>query len=68
MPAPGHLAHDLSATGRRRNWAGNVVFGAQRFHRPGSLSELQELVRRSDAGRRSAAGTCSAGSPTPQAL
>jgi alditol oxidase len=27
-----------------RNWAGNVTFGAERFHRPSSLSELQRLV------------------------
>jgi xylitol oxidase len=29
---------------RRTNWAGNVVFGARRFHRPSSLPELQHLV------------------------
>lgn len=27
-----------------RNWAGNVEFGARRFHRPRSAGELQELV------------------------
>ncbi len=26
------------------NWAGNVVFGAERYHRPGSVAELQRLV------------------------
>ena len=31
-------------TGRRTNWAGNVTFSAARFHRPGSVSELQRLV------------------------
>jgi xylitol oxidase len=30
------------------NWAGNVVFRAQRFHRPGSVAELQELVAGAD--------------------
>jgi alditol oxidase len=34
-------------TGNRTNWAGNVTFGAERFHRPSSLPELQELVARS---------------------
>lgn len=31
----------------RTNWAGNVTYGAERFHEPRSLEELQELVRRS---------------------
>ncbi len=35
---------------RRANWAGNVVFGAARYHRPGSVAELQRLV----AGSRQA--------------
>jgi alditol oxidase len=35
----------------RTNWAGNVTFGAQRFHRPSSLRELQHLVARSDRVR-----------------
>jgi xylitol oxidase len=34
-----------------RNWAGNVVFGEQRFHRPRSVAELQELVAGSDKVR-----------------
>lgn len=29
---------------RPANWAGNVAFGAARFHRPGGLPELQRLV------------------------
>jgi alditol oxidase len=31
-------------SGPRANWAGNVVFGAERYHRPGSVAELQRLV------------------------
>ena len=34
----------------RANWAGNVVFSAARYHRPGSVAELQRLV----AGSRQA--------------
>lgn len=30
------------------NWAGNVTFGARRFHRPATVGELQELVAGSD--------------------
>jgi xylitol oxidase len=37
------------------NWARNVTFGAQGFHRPSSLSELQRLVARS--GRVRALGS-----------
>ena len=29
---------------KRTNWAGNVTFGAARFHRPSSIPELQHLV------------------------
>jgi alditol oxidase len=36
---------------RRANWAGNVQFGARRFHRPTSLPQLQELVASSDRVR-----------------
>jgi alditol oxidase len=32
---------------RRTNWAGNVTFGAERFHVPASVAELQDLVSRS---------------------
>jgi alditol oxidase len=34
-------------TGQAMNWAGNVTFGAERFHRPVSLAQLQRLVARS---------------------
>jgi len=34
-------------TGKRTNWAGNVTFGAEGFHRPASVPELQRLVARS---------------------
>lgn len=37
------------------NWAGNVTFGAERFHRPSSLSELQRLV--ASSGRVRALGS-----------
>ncbi|GAA1603755.1 D-arabinono-1,4-lactone oxidase [Actinoplanes couchii] len=29
---------------RLTNWAGNIVFGAQRLHRPGSVDELRETL------------------------
>ncbi len=32
-------------TAQECNWAGNVVFGAPRVHRPASIAALQELVR-----------------------
>lgn len=31
-------------TGRTANWAGNVTFSAERFHRPAALAELQRIV------------------------
>jgi xylitol oxidase len=34
---------------RLTNWAGNIVFGAQRLHRPRSLDEVREIV--AGAGR-----------------
>jgi alditol oxidase len=37
------------------NWAGNVTFGPERFHRPSSLSELQRLV--ASSGRVRALGS-----------
>ncbi|HET7017086.1 MAG TPA: FAD-binding protein, partial [Streptosporangiaceae bacterium] len=33
------------------NWAGNVTFRAARTHRPGSVTELRQLVARSDRVR-----------------
>ncbi|MEU4713688.1 FAD-binding protein [Micromonospora purpureochromogenes] len=32
----------------RRNWAGNVVYAARRFHRPSTVDELRRLVAGSD--------------------
>jgi xylitol oxidase len=32
------------AAAKRTNWAGNVTFAAERFHRPASVPELQRLV------------------------
>ena len=40
---------------KRTNWAGNVTFGAERFHRPSSLPELQRLV--ASSGRVRALGS-----------
>jgi len=37
--------------GKPANWAGNVTFGAERFHRPASLPQLQRLVARSQRVR-----------------
>src|SRR5689334_16856295 len=39
------------ADGRLTNWAGNVVFGAARSHRPTSVEELQRIVAGSSAVR-----------------
>jgi xylitol oxidase len=36
---------------RVTNWAGNIVFAAQRVHRPGSVNELQELLARAERVR-----------------
>jgi alditol oxidase len=33
------------------NWAGNVVFSAERFHRPATVPELQSIVARSTRAR-----------------
>ncbi|MFI6510244.1 FAD-binding protein [Streptosporangium sp. NPDC050855] len=38
-------------TGRPTNWAGNITYGAARFHRPATVERLQELVASSDAIR-----------------
>jgi xylitol oxidase len=35
-------------TGNLTNWAGNITFGANGFHRPASVPELQRLVARAD--------------------
>jgi xylitol oxidase len=39
----------------RTNWAGNVVYGAQRFHRPSTVDELRGIV--AQAGRVRVVGT-----------
>ncbi len=31
-------------TGKRTNWAGNITFGAERYIRPSSIRELQDVV------------------------
>jgi alditol oxidase len=31
-----------------RNWAGNYIYGAERWHRPASTDELQEIVARAE--------------------
>jgi xylitol oxidase len=36
---------------RVTNWAGNIVFAAQRVHRPSSIAELQDLVARAEHAR-----------------
>jgi xylitol oxidase len=38
-------------TGRLTNWAGNVEFTAERFHRPTSVAEVQALVAGSERAR-----------------
>jgi xylitol oxidase len=43
-------------SGNRTNWAGNVTFGAPRFHDPSSLAELQRLVARADRVRALGSG------------
>ena len=45
------------------NWAGNVRFRAEQWHRPASIAELQRLVR-SARVRASARGIRSTRSPT----
>jgi xylitol oxidase len=40
----GRAARDTGAMSEVTNWAGNVTFGAQRFHRPTSVAQVQELV------------------------
>jgi alditol oxidase len=50
-----------SSSGRRTNWAGNVVFGAERYLRPASVPELQRLV--AGATRIRALGTGHSFSP-----
>jgi xylitol oxidase len=51
----------MGTAARVTNWAGNIVFGARRFHRPDSVAELQELVAGSERIR--AVGTGHSFSP-----
>lgn len=37
----------VRVTSRETNWAGSVTYGAERFHRPGTLDEMQRIVARS---------------------
>jgi xylitol oxidase len=43
-------------SGKRANWAGNVTFGAEHFHRPSSVPELQSLVAASQRARALGSG------------
>jgi len=43
-------------SGRRTNWAGNVIFAAGRVHRPSSVPELQRLVAHGDRVRALGSG------------
>ncbi len=43
MPGDSWAATDRM-NARRTNWAGNITFSAERFHRPASAGELQRLV------------------------
>jgi xylitol oxidase len=38
-------------TGKQTNWAGNITFSAQRFHRPTTVPELQQIVAHSTRAR-----------------
>ena len=33
---------------KQGNWAGNITYSAARLHRPGTIEQVQELVRRSN--------------------
>ncbi|AUG81889.1 FAD-binding protein [Kitasatospora sp. MMS16-BH015] len=46
----------MTTTGPSTNWAGNLAFGARAVHRPRTLGELRELVRRSDRIRALGSG------------
>ncbi|GAA2111963.1 alditol oxidase [Kitasatospora saccharophila] len=47
---------DLATGGPLTNWAGNLSYGARAVHRPRSVDELGELVRRSDRIRALGSG------------
>jgi len=42
-----HLAADHHSDAVGQNWAKSISYGAARFHRPASVNELREIVRRS---------------------
>ncbi|MEV4562089.1 FAD-binding protein [Kitasatospora sp. NPDC049285] len=46
----------MTTNGSLTNWAGNLTFGARAVHRPRTVDELQELVRRSDRIRAVGSG------------
>ncbi|MFI1520921.1 FAD-binding protein [Kitasatospora cineracea] len=52
----GPTGTDPTGTGPLTNWAGNLAFGARAVHRPRSVDELRELVRRSDRVRALGSG------------
>ncbi|MEQ1770463.1 MAG: FAD-binding protein [Devosia sp.] len=41
-----------------RNWAGNVTFGARAVHRPTSVAELPEIVRKAERVKALGSGHC----------
>jgi xylitol oxidase len=41
----------MSAAERLTNWAGNLTYGAARVHRPETVAEVREIVRRSERVR-----------------
>ena len=43
------MADDLAASPAGTNWAGNIRFSAEKFRRPATVGELQQLVRESGA-------------------
>ena len=45
----------VCVTSRETNWAGSVTYGAERFHRPGTVEEMARIVARSQ--RAHALGT-----------
>ncbi|MEV4626892.1 D-arabinono-1,4-lactone oxidase [Micromonospora sp. NPDC049523] len=50
-PAPTTGPTPAPASGPRTNWAGNITFGARRFHRPSSIAELRRIVAGSERVR-----------------